>query len=79
MASAAALTSSARAGSIAREVVIQAVIERNRSGPKAEQIREILGKALAGGVAAEWLFSYSKPLISAIGSEAIQLTLLHIV
>mgnify|MGYP001176861402 FL=1 len=36
----------------AREAVIQAVIERNRTGPKAETIRAILGKGLAAGVAA---------------------------
>lgn len=43
----------------AREAVIQAVIERNKTGPKAEQIREILGKALAAGVAAVLVFSYA--------------------
>lgn len=63
----------------AREAVIQAVIARNKTGPKAEQIRDILGKALAAGAVAMWLFSYGAPLLGAITSEATQLTLLYIV
>lgn len=63
----------------AREAVIQAVIARNKTGPKAEQIRAILGKALAGGVAATWLFSYAAPLAGALKNAAFQLTGMHIV
>ena len=63
----------------AREAVIQAVIERNRTGPKAEMIREILGKALAAGAAAVLVFSYVAPLDSASILIATKLTLLHIV
>jgi len=63
----------------AREAVIQAVIDRNKTGPKAEQIRDILGKALAAGVAAVLLTSYSVPSTGAHDFEAAQLTPLHIV
>lgn len=63
----------------AREAVIQAVIERNKTGPKAEQIREILGKALAAGVAAVLVFSYADLQIFAMESAASELTILHIV
>ena len=63
----------------AREAVIQAVIERNKTGPKAEQIREILGKALAAGVAAVLVFSYAELPTSAMESAASELTILHIV
>lgn len=63
----------------AREAVIQAVIERNKTGPKAEQIREILGKALAAGVAAVLVFSYADLPTSAMESAASELTILHIV
>ncbi|MEI2747051.1 MAG: helix-turn-helix domain-containing protein [Ottowia sp.] len=63
----------------AREAVIQAVIERNRTGPKAETIRAILGKGLAAGVAAVWVFSYSKGWTGAIQTVANSLNQLHIV
>lgn len=63
----------------AREAVIQAVIERNKTGPKADLIREILGKATAAGAAAVLGFSYVAPLFSAMESGASKLTLLHIV
>lgn len=63
----------------ARDAVIQAVIERNKTGPKAEQIRDILGKALAAGVAGLWVFSYGSWPSGAIVEVAAQLTLLHIV
>lgn len=63
----------------AREAVIQAVIERNRTGPKAEQIRAILGKALAAGVAGMWVFSYSNGWTGAIQTVANSLNELHIV
>ena len=60
----------------AREAVIQAIIERNKTGPKAEQIREILGKALAAGVAAVLVFSYADLPTSAMESAASELTIL---
>jgi DNA-binding transcriptional regulator YdaS (Cro superfamily) len=63
----------------AREAVIQAVIERNRTGPKAETIRAILGKGLAAGVAAVWVFSYSNGWTGAIQTVANSLNQLHIV
>lgn len=63
----------------AREAVIRAVIERNRTGPKAEQIREILGKALAGGAVVALLICYNANLIDAIGIIASGLTMLYIV
>lgn len=63
----------------AREAVIQAVIERNKTGPKADLIREILGKATAAGAAAVLGFSYVAPPISAMESGASKLTVLHIV
>lgn len=63
----------------AREAVIQAVIERNKTGPKAEMIREILGKATAAGAAAMLLIYYGAPLDTASDLVAAQLTPLHIV
>lgn len=63
----------------AREAVIRAVMERNKTGPKAQQIREILGKALAAGVAATWLFSYSVDSIGTTETIAPELTSLYIV
>lgn len=62
-----------------QQAVIAAVIERNRTGPKAEQIREILGKALAAGGAAMLLFYFTEPSISAMGIVAAELTMMHIV
>jgi DNA-binding transcriptional regulator YdaS (Cro superfamily) len=47
------------AGEDARQAVIDAVIERNAGTRKGGALREILGKGLAAGVAAMWLFSYS--------------------
>lgn len=63
----------------AREAVIQAVIERNRTGPKAETIRAILGKGLAAGVVAMWGFSYSNGWTGATETAAAELTALRIV
>lgn len=63
----------------AREAVIQAVIARNKTGPKAEQIREILGKGLAVGAAALLVFSYDAPLTVTSDFVAVQLTPMHIV
>lgn len=63
----------------AREAVIRAVMDRNKTGPKAQQIREILGKALAAGVAAMLLFSYSEGPIHTIVNAAPELTGIYIV
>lgn len=53
------------AGEDARQAVIDAVIERNRDGKKGPRLAQILGKALAAGVAAMCLFFYSGDSISA--------------
>ncbi|MGB7422535.1 MAG: helix-turn-helix domain-containing protein [Comamonas sp.] len=63
----------------AREAVIRAVMERNKTGPKAQQIREILGKALAAGVAATLLFFYNAEPVGATETIATELTSLYIV
>lgn len=62
-----------------REAVIQAVIERNKTGPKAEQIRLILGKGIAAGAVAALLFYYNVPLIGAMETAALELPVMHIV
>ena len=53
------------AGDDAREAVISAVIESAKGTRKESVLREILGKALAAGVAGMLVFSYSKDSISA--------------
>ena len=53
------------AGEDARQAVIDAIIARNAEGRKGQLLREILGKALAAGVAAMLVFSYNKDSISA--------------
>ena len=58
------------AGEDARNAVIEAIIERNASNRKGTLLKEILGKALAAGVAAMLVFSYSKDSISATESIA---------
>lgn len=47
------------AGDDARQALIDTVIERNAGTAKGPLLRAILGKALAAGVAAMWLISYS--------------------
>lgn len=47
------------AGEDARQAVIDAIIERNRDNRKGHLLKEILGKALAGGVAAMLLSFYN--------------------
>lgn len=47
------------AGEDPRQAVIDAVIERNMGTRKEGAMLNILGKALAAGVAAMWLFTYS--------------------
>lgn len=63
----------------AAQAVIDAIIERNKTGPKAEKLREILGKGKAAGVAATWLLCSIAPITYAIGKIANELTVLHIV
>lgn len=63
----------------ARDAVIQAVIERNKTGPKAEQIRAILGKGKAAGAAAMSLICLIAPTLYAMELVARELTMLHIV
>lgn len=53
------------AGDDAREAAIHAIIERNAEGRKGHLLREILGKAIAAGVAGLLVFSYSGGSISA--------------
>lgn len=61
------------------QAMADAVVERNKTGPKAERIREILGKATAVGATAMLLFFYGAPLLSATGLLAPELTGLYIV
>jgi len=63
----------------AHRAVIDAVIERNRTGPKAERIRAILGKGLAAGGAAMLLISYIQPLTDATETIAKSANTLYIV
>lgn len=58
------------AGDDAREAVISAVIESAKGTRKESVLREILGKALAAGVAGLLVFSYSGDSISATESIA---------
>lgn len=53
------------AGEDARQAVIDSIIERNAASKKGPILREILGKALAAGVAGMLVFSYSGDSISA--------------
>lgn len=61
------------------QAIIDAVIERNKTGEKAAKLREILGKALVAGVAIPLVFSYGEPLTGAMEAIAADLTILHIV
>lgn len=63
----------------AHAAVIDAVIMRNTTGPKAERIRAVLGKARHGGAAAPWLLSLTAALTCAMAYVADNLTLMHIV
>ncbi len=58
------------AGDDARQAVIDAIIERNRDSRKGHLLKEILGKALAAGVAAMSLSFYSGDSISAMETVA---------
>lgn len=59
------------AGEDARQAAIDAVIERARGTRKENTLREILGKALAAGVAAMLVISYNGDSISATEKIAI--------
>lgn len=59
------------AGEDARNAAIEAIIERNAANRKGHMLKEILGKALAAGVAGMCLFSYSGDSISATEKIAI--------
>ena len=62
------------AGDDARQAVIDAVIEGSRGTRKEGAMREILGKALAAGVAGLLVFSYSEGSISGTDRPAIAKT-----
>lgn len=63
----------------ARQAYIDAGIERDLANPNGGRLANVLGKALAAGVAAVLLFSYADLPISAMESAASELTILHIV
>ena len=67
------------AGEDAREATIAAVIEGARGTRREGVLREILGKALAAGVAGMLVFSYSGDSISATEKIANKLDSLYIV
>ncbi|WP_313313166.1 hypothetical protein [Pulveribacter sp.] len=67
------------AGEDARQAVIDAVIERNQGTEKGPVLRQILGKALAAGVAAMSVFFYSGDSISATKTIATKVDALYIV
>ena len=67
------------AGMDARQAALDAIIERDLRSPTGGRVAEILGKALAAGAVVMWLFCFAVPSISAIESEAVQLTTLYIV
>jgi len=67
------------AGEDAREIAIDAVIESAKGTRLEKTVREILGKALAAGVAAMCLFSYSEDSVSATKTIAKPLDTLYIV
>lgn len=63
----------------ARQAYIDAGIERDLANPNGGRLADVLGKALAAGVAAVLVFSYADLPISAMESAASELTILHIV
>ena len=67
------------AGEDAREATIAAVIEGSRGTRREGVLREILGKALAAGVAGVLVFSYNGDSISATEKIANKLDSLYIV
>ena len=67
------------AGDDAREAAIEAIIESAKGTRRESVLREILGKALAAGVAGMLVFSYSGDSISATEKIANKLDGLYIV
>lgn len=67
------------AGDDAREAAIEAIIIRNENNRKGAVLREILGKALAAGVAGMLVFFYSGDSISATKKIARTIDSLYIV
>lgn len=67
------------AGDDAREAAIEAIIESAKGTRRESVLREILGKALAAGVAGMLVFSYSGDSISATEKIANKLDSLYIV
>ena len=67
------------AGDDAREAAIEAIIESAKGTRRESVLREILGKALAAGVAGMLVFSYNGDSISATEKIANKLDSLYIV
>jgi DNA-binding transcriptional regulator YdaS (Cro superfamily) len=67
------------AGDDAREAAIAAIIESAKGTRRESVLREILGKALAAGVAGMLVFSYNGDLIFATEKIANKLDSLYIV
>ena len=67
------------AGTDPAQAVIDAVIMRNKTGPKAERVRDILGKAVAAGVVGASLLSYSAASQAATKPIADRFTSVYIV
>lgn len=67
------------AGDDAREAAIEAIIESAKGTRRESVLREILGKALAAGVAGMLVFSYSGDSISATKTIARTVDSLYIV
>ena len=67
------------AGDDAREAVIAAVLESAKGTRREGVLRDILGKALAAGVAGMLVFSYSNDSISATEKIAKTVDLVYIV
>ena len=67
------------AGDDAREAAIEAIIESAKGTRRESVLREILGKALAAGVAGMLVFSYSGDSIFAMEKIANKLDSLYIV
>lgn len=67
------------AGDDAREAAIAAVIESAKGTRRESRLRDVLGKALAAGVAGVWVFSYSDGLIFTTEKIATAVNSLYIV
>ena len=67
------------AGEDAREAAIEAIIESAKGTRRESVLREILGKALAAGVAGMWVFSYNGDSIFATEKIARTVDSLYIV